>query len=129
MVKLMKIERGLRDPKAIGGNESNGGSFKTFGDVWELVQELGLNHQPEILLFVPLSVQTKPLEQKLLEMLLLVQHELGIRHHEIVLPRLFLLQKNFPFVRNGGESKFADFLWEKRRRRRNGRSRRWRRRR
>lgn len=85
--------KSLRDPSGVGGHESHGGPLQPPRDVGEPVEELGLDHQPEVLLAIFLPEVAEPLRQLLLEVLLLVQHKLGVRHHEVVAPRL-LPQEN-----------------------------------
>lgn len=74
-----------RDPGSIGGDKSNSGPAQSLGDIGEVVEELGLDDEPEVLLLVALAIVAEALEEKLLEVLLLVQHEFRIRNHEVVL--------------------------------------------
>jgi len=78
------MHRHSRDPVAVGGDKRDGGALEALGDVGEPVEELGLHDEPEVLLLVPLAVVAQLLGELLLEVLLLVQHELGVRHQEVV---------------------------------------------
>jgi hypothetical protein len=83
------MHRYSRDPVAVGGDKRDGGALEALGDVGEPFQELGLDDEPEVALLIALGVVAQLLGELLLEVLLLVQHELGVRHQEVV--RLWLL--------------------------------------
>jgi len=85
------MHRHSRDPVAVGGDKRDGGALEALGDVGEPVEELGLHDEPEVLLLVALAVVAQLLGKLLLEVLLLVQHELGVRHQEVVRLGLLLL--------------------------------------
>lgn len=90
------MHRHSRDPVAVGGDKRDGGALEALGDVGEPVEELGLHDEPEVLLLVALAVVAQLLGELLLEVLLLVQHELGVRHQEVVRLRLLLLCPRAP---------------------------------
>lgn len=77
-----------RDPGSVGGDKRDSGPAQSLGDIGEAVEELGLDDKPEVLLLVALAIVAEALEEKLLEVLLLVQHEFRIRNHEVVLGAL-----------------------------------------
>ena len=92
MSEITKEER-LRHPGAVSGDKSNSRSLQPLGDVGEFVQELGLNYKPEILFPPTFCKEAKSLCKLLLKVFLLVQHELCISHHEVVLDWLCLRVK------------------------------------
>lgn len=86
-----KAWRHSRDPVGVGGDKRDGGALEALGDVGEPVQELGLDDEPEVALLVALGVVAQLLGELLLEVLLLIQHELGVRHEEVIRLGLLLL--------------------------------------
>jgi hypothetical protein len=84
----------LRNPVTVSGDERDGGALEALGYAGEFIEELGLDHEPEVLLHATLAVKPQLLGELLLEVLLLVQHELGVRHHEVVRLRLLRLTPN-----------------------------------
>jgi hypothetical protein len=84
----------LRNPVTVGGDERDGGALEALGYAGEFVEELGLDDEPEVLLHAALGVKPQLLGELLLEVLLLVEHELGVRHHEVVRLRLLRLPRN-----------------------------------
>lgn len=88
------MHRHSRDPVAIVGDKRDGRTLEALSNVGEPVQELGLDDEPEVLLHIALGVVAQLLGELLLEVLLLVQHELGVRHKEVVRLGLLLLSAN-----------------------------------
>ena len=74
----------IRDPQFIRRDKGYSRPLQSFGDVGKFVEELRFNGKPEILFPVAFTEIPQPFPHQLLEMLLLIQHELGIGHKEMI---------------------------------------------